>query len=625
MCGIAGFVGRGGIEDLKKMAALLVHRGPDGEGFYEDRDKSVYLGHRRLSIIDIPGGAQPMWTEDGKLGIVYNGEIYNHMEIRKELEIRGCKFRTNHSDTETLLLAYKEWGFRTPDKLNGMWAFAVYDKIKNEIFISRDRFGKKPLYYTMQNGLFAFSSELQSLVCHSHIQSNISERSLNKYFAYGYIPSPNSLFEKIYKLPAGYNLALNCNDLTYQTWKYWDFVIEPFDTIPKNPKELWGEEIRDLLSQAVKRRLMSDVPLGVFLSGGIDSSSITAFASKLIGSQRVKTFSTGFVEDSYDESTYSEYASMYFGTEHCSEVLSVKNAKTILDEVIDKLDEPMADSSLLPSYLLCKNTRKYVTVALGGDGADELFAGYDPFRALKMAEIYKAIIPKKVHKAIRMIASMIPVSNKNISLDFKIKRTLQGITYSKELWNPVWLGPVEPNDFKELFSSEIDIEDIYSEAIEHWDNCKQNNLIDKTLQFYTKMYLQESILTKIDRAGMMHSLEVRSPYLDIDFVNFVRKIPGCYKFRNGKTKYILKKALMGVLPEKIINREKHGFGMPVGVWFRKGDIRLNVLSTNAKINNSYLERIKKEHLNKKHDHRLILYSCYMLMNNLNKYKSSIVN
>lgn len=616
MCGITGFAGKGQREDLKRMTELLFHRGPDGEGFWEDTRKKIYLGHRRLSIIDIEGGIQPMWTEDGNLGIVYNGEVYNHAKIRKELESLGYKFRTDHSDTEALLLAYKEWGNQTPQKLNGMWAFAVYDRRKNEIFMSRDRFGQKPLYYTLQNGTFGFSSELKSLIRHQNIRSNISERSLKKYFAYGYIPAPNSLFEKISKLPAGHNLLLDCNRLAYRIWKYWDFIIEPFDTLPKYPEEEWGEQIRSLLSNAVKRRLMSDVPLGIFLSGGIDSSAIAAYAAKHRGSNKIKTFCTGFYEDSFDESEFAYFASNYFGTEHHNEMLSVRKARSVLPEVIQRVDEPMGDSSFLPTYLLCKNTRKHVTVALGGDGGDELFAGYDPFRALKAAALYQKIIPKKIHKGIRMLASIIPVSNKNISFDFKLKRTLRGLTYSDKLWNSIWLGPAEAKELRELFNTDINIEDIYSEAIESWDNCKQKNIIDKTLQFYTKIYLQDSILTKIDRASMMHSLEVRSPFLDIDFVDFVRKIPSAYKYGKGKTKYILKKALMDVLPMKIINRQKHGFGMPIGKWFSEEDLKLTNEMEIPFIGKSYAMKCYSQHKDKIIDQRLFLYSYFVLGNYL---------
>ncbi|QTA81891.1 Asparagine synthetase [Desulfonema limicola] len=614
MCGIAGFIGRGQKEHLESMADLIAHRGPNAEGFWCDCDKGIYLAHRRLSIIDIQGGSQPMWIPDNTLGVTFNGEIYNHMELRRELESRGYRFQSNHSDTEVLLWSYKEWGRSMVEKLNGMWAFAIYDRHKNELFLSRDRFGKKPLYYSLQNGTFAFASELKALISHPNIKSNISVKALQKYFAYGFIPAPNSLFENVFKLPGGYNLILNISNLNFYTEKYWEFILEPFENIPKNPELEWGEKIRELLSKAVKRRLMSDVPLGIFLSGGIDSSSIAAYASRN-SSIKIKTFCIGFKEDSFDESKYSKYAASYLDTDHFIKYISVEKAKIVLPDLSKKLDEPFGDSSFLPTYFLCHETKKHVTVALGGDGADELFAGYDPFHALKLAELYNKIIPKPVHKALRMIASVWPVSHENMRLGFKIDRTLRGLSYPKTLWNPIWLGPLEPSELKDLFDDSPDLEDIYSEAIEYWDTCPQKNIVDKTLQFYTKLYMQENILTKIDRAGMMHSLEIRSPYLDIDLVNFVRKIPNNYKYKCNQTKYILKKSLENILPKNILYRKKHGFGMPVGKWFQSGALRCNII--NLPMNKSFFHKLYKEHLTKKYDHRLLLWN-YWQLENFNK-------
>ena len=281
MCGICGFVGKGDTGDLARMNAALVHRGPDAEGLWCDEKRGIFLGHRRLSIIDLEGGSQPMWSADGRLCVVFNGEIYNHLDLRDELQKKGHIFQTDHSDTEVLLYGYREWGPDLPAKLNGMWAFAIYDRDRGKLFLSRDRFGKKPLYYTFQDRTFVFSSELTALTRHRSISPHISELSLKKYFAYGFIPAPLSLYEQIYKLPGGFNLVLDLSTMDYSTIRYWDFVLEPFDRLPSNPEQEWGEEIRALLLKAVKRRLMSDVPLGVFLSGGIDSSSVAACAAQI--------------------------------------------------------------------------------------------------------------------------------------------------------------------------------------------------------------------------------------------------------------------------------------------------------------------------------------------------------
>jgi len=580
--------------------------------FSMTRKNPFFFGHRRLSIIDIQDGKQPMSTTDDNLIIVFNGEIYNHQELRRDLEQKGHKFISDHSDTEVLLHGYREWGKALPKKLNGMWVFAIYDKEKQILFISRDRFGKKPIFYSIQNNTLAFSSELSSLVLHPSMESALSEISLKKYFAYGYIPAPNSIYKKIKKLPGGYNLTFSISSKSISIEKYWAFLIEPFEQIPANPEEAWGEELRELISKAVKRRLISDVPLGIFLSGGVDSSCVAAYAASFLDPGALKTFSISFEEKSFDESEYSLMASEYIGTTHYNEKLSLEKSKALLPEIISKLDEPMGDSSLLPTYLLSHATRKHVTVALGGDGADELFAGYDPFRALQLAKLYSKMIPKPIHKGIQSIIGMLPVSHKNMSLDFKLKRTLRGLNYNKKFWNSVWLGPLSPVEIKELFAESVDIEDLYSEAIEQWDNCKTGNLIDQTLQFYTRLYLQDDILVKVDRASMMNSLEVRAPFLDIDLVNFVRQIPSQYKYRNGQTKYILKKALEPILPKEILYRSKKGFGIPVGKWLKQSFFELDAKNFQDGMSSRFINKAKEEHLANKSDNRAFLWNYWLL-------------
>jgi asparagine synthase (glutamine-hydrolysing) len=572
MCGICGFVGAGSSDDLQRMNSSLVHRGPDESGSWSASALPVQLGNRRLSVIDLPGGRQPMTTPDGELVITFNGEIYNHRELRAELQKLGHRFATDHSDTEVLLLGYREWGAGLVPRLNGMWAFAIYDVKRAQLFCSRDRFGEKPFYYTVANGAFVFASELTALATHPSVPRNVSRRALQKYFAYGYVPAPLSIFEGVLKLPAGCSLFVDAQSLEHRLEKYWDFVLEPFEDIPRNPEGEWGEQIRALLDRAVKRRLLADVPVGVFLSGGIDSSAVTAFASRHVQEGRLKTFSIGFQEKSFDETEFASRISSEFRTDHQIETLSMERAREVIDDCLDRLDEPMGDSSLLPTYLVSGLARRHVTVALGGDGGDELFAGYDPFLALRRAELYRAIFPRPIHAAIKAIFNRMPVSQGNMALDFRIKRTLRGLDYDPRLWLPTWMAPLDHASLEELFSEPIDLEDLYSEAIEQWENCRQTDLVDKTLQFYTKLYLQDDILVKVDRASMMHSLEVRAPFLDIELVDFVRQIPSAYKFRHGTTKYILKKALENVLPREILFRTKKGFGVPVATWLRSGQL-----------------------------------------------------
>jgi asparagine synthase (glutamine-hydrolysing) len=572
----------------------------------------VHLGHRRLSIVDIGGGHQPMWTPEASLGVIFNGEIYNHLELRKDLAALGHRFQTDHSDTEVLLHGYRAWGPDFVRRLNGMWAFVIYDRDQRRLFCSRDRFGKKPFYYAVRGTTFIFASELSALRNHPLAPSRMSTRSLEKYFAYGYIPAPSTILEGVFRLPGGHSLTMDLDTRAVRVEKYWDFVIEPFDSVPANPEAEWGEQLVELISAAVKRRLMSDVPLGFFLSGGIDSSSVVALATRHMDRARMNTYSIGFDEASFDESRYAVQVASELGTNHHSSVLSLEKARSLLPEIVGRLDEPMGDSSLLPTYLLCRHTRSQVTVALGGEGADELFAGYDPFRALRAAETYNKYMPRPVHEAVRLVMSRLPVSHANVSLDFRIKRTLRGLSYPPRLWCPVWMGTLDPNEIAALFREPVDLEDVYSEAIEQWDACRQPDIVDKVLQFYTKLYLQDDILTKVDRASMMHSLEVRAPYLDIDLIDFVRRIPHQFKFRKGVTKYILKKALEPVLPRNILHRPKKGFGVPIGSWFRQGMLDFSEGMAWGALDPQFVRRKYDDHRASRSDERAFLWNAWLL-------------
>lgn len=570
MCGICGFTGTARPEVLERMTAALAHRGPDDAGYWSDNAAGIHLGHRRLSILDLAGGHQPMLDAEGDHVIVFNGEIYNFAELRAELVSKGHRFLTDHSDTEVLLRGYREWGDDLPARLNGMWAFVIYDRRNRRLFASRDRFGKKPFYYALHDGAFVFASELSALRLHPSVPTRVSRRALQKYFGYGYIPAPHTILEGAQKLPGGHSLTFDLATREIRVGRYWEFVLEPFTSIPRDPIAEWGEEIRRLLDNAVKRRLVADVPVGVFLSGGIDSSTVTALAARHVSAGRLKTFSIGFEEPSFDESAHARLVAELFGTDHHVEVLSMDKARTLLPEIIAKLDEPMGDSSLLPTYLLSRFTRRHVTVALGGDAGDELFAGYDPFRAVRLAALYSRLVPKPVHEAILALATRLPVSHRNMSFDFRLKRTLRGLSHPPRLWLPVWMASLAPTELEQLFSEPIALEDLYSEAIAIWEACAQPDPVDRLQQFFVQLYLQDDILTKVDRASMMHGLEARAPFLDIDLVNFVRRIPAGWKYRHGQTKYILKKALEPLLPRDVLYRAKKGFGVPIGAWFKNG-------------------------------------------------------
>jgi asparagine synthase (glutamine-hydrolysing) len=602
MCGIAGFLGAGDSADLQRMTRRLTHRGPDAEGYFELAGDGIFLGHRRLSIIDLAGGAQPMVSADGCLAIVFNGEIYNHAELRSELIAKGHVFATDHSDTEVLLHGWREWGEEMLARLNGMWAFAIYDSRKRRLFLARDRFGKKPLYYFHRKGTFAFASELTALLEHPLSPRNQSEIARVKFLAHALIPAPHSAIEGIYKLPAAHHLMLCSGDSSPRIARYWRYTLEPEES-QKSESALAGE-LLEILTRATRRRLVADVPLGIFLSGGLDSSTIAALAARDTRESKPETFTIGFNEPSFDESPFAARVAEFLGTNHHADTLGLDAALEVMPRIFDLLDEPQGDGSLLPTWLLCRFARRHVTVALSGDGGDELFAGYDPFRALRLAGLYSKLVPRPLHSALRLLAARLPVSHANISLDFKIKRTLRGLDHPSRLWNPVWLGALEPSELVRLTDSRFSIEEIYSEAIEAWESCSSTNPVDRTLQFYTEIYLQDGILAKADRASMMNSLEVRSPFLDIEVADFARRLPHHYKLRGKTTKYLLKRAVEGLLPHDIIYRSKKGFGTPVGSWLRSGRI--------APQPDSPLLREKlSSHLAGKSDERLFLWCDYV--------------
>lgn len=592
------------------MSGCISHRGPSGDGFFLDAAERVYFGHRRLAVIDLAGGGQPMSTADGLLTLIYNGEIYNHLELRAELEAAGHVFQTDHSDTEVVLHGWRAWGPALFARMNGMWAFALFDRSSRRLILSRDRFGKKPLFYAAGREAFVFGSELTALEAHPSVGRGLDLTALQKFFAYGYIPAPYSILAGVRKLPGGCWLDLDLSTLEHKVQRYWQFQLEPFETIPAQAGEVWGEQLRALLEAAVRRRLMSDVPLGVFLSGGVDSAAVTAYAAKHTPAGRLKTFCIGFDDPTFDERAPARLVADHFQTDHHVQVLSMERGAGLLPEILARLDEPLGDSSLLPTYLLSGFARQTVTVALGGDGGDELFAGYDPFRALAKAKWYERLMPKPVHEGVRMLLARLPVSHRNMSLDFKLKRTLRGLSYRPALWAPTWMASVDPAQIGDLFGQRIELEDLYSEAIEAWEACPGGDLIDRTLQFYTRLYLQDDILVKADRASMMHGLEVRAPFLDIELVDFVRRLPSSFKLRGGRTKALLKEALAPVVPAEVLARSKKGFGVPIGRWFKEGGLRVDPDAV-APLASGFVRARLEDHLAGRADERAFLWNCYV--------------
>lgn len=607
MCGIAGVIGACSPGELEAMTGAQAHRGPDGSGHWHDPELPAHLGHRRLAILDLSEAAgQPMLSADGQLVIVFNGEIYNHMELRRELESLGHVFRTSHSDTEALLLGYRQWGEDLPRRCNGMFAFAVLDRARRRVFLARDRFGEKPLFYSLTPRGLAFASEMQALARWSGFNPAVSTDNLQRYFAWGYFTGGRTLFSHVFNLRPGHSLTVDLSADGVENTRiacWWRFTLEPDPAWETRPEEELVEELRALILQAVERRLISDVPLGVFLSGGIDSSTVLAAMCRLRDPTRVRAFTVGFTEPSFDESPHAAAVAARCGVEHHLERLDMERAAALIPRLLDRVGEPLGDASLLPTWLLSRFTRRNVTVALSGDAGDELLAGYDPFLALRPALIYSRFVPGWLHDAGRWLAEKLPPGDANMSLDFKIKRTLRGLSQPRNFWLPAWMGPLGAEDMGDLFARPLSPEALYADVA----NFDGRDPVEETLLAFTRNYLADDILTKVDRAAMLESLESRAVFLDNDFVDFCRRLPQCWKLRGKTRKYLLRRAVFGWLPKEILERPKKGFGIPLNKWLRDMDLNLPQVTLPG-VRGDYVRRAEAEHHARRGDHRAFLWA-----------------
>src|SRR6266540_3211332 len=568
MCGIAGFIDfwdasgssrppEERAQILENMCEVITHRGPDDQGVMLKHGAA--LGMRRLSIIDLAGGHQPISGEDGSVTIVFNGEIYNYRELKPQLESRNHRFKTN-SDTEAIVHAYEEYGPACVNHLRGMFAFAIWDDRKRQLFIARDRAGKKPLYYSVtRTGTLVFGSELKSLLEHPEVERNISFEALDSYFSLGYVPDPISIFREVKKLPPGHHLTFSKGRVSTQ--QYWDFVYDANGDRRREADYL--EELRSLLDEAVRVRLVSDVPLGAFLSGGIDSSTVVALMSRHLN-QPVKTFAIGFHEDSYNELKYARITAKTFGTEH-HEFLVTPDICSVVDELAWHFDEPFADSSAIPTYVVSKLAREHVTVVLSGDGGDELFAGYTRYVTEHRRRKF-GLVPRTFREGL-----MEPLSRRlphgawgrnylhNVALD-PIDRYLDNVS--------IFTGLNKGALYTDDFSSQLGLDNRVASSFRSLgQNVKTKSLLDSLLYIDSKTYLPGDILTKVDRMTMAVSLEARVPLLDHALVEFACSLAPDLRLRGGTTKYLLRQVLLDKLPGPLVTRRKQGFGVPLERWF----------------------------------------------------------
>jgi asparagine synthase (glutamine-hydrolysing) len=557
MCGIAGIVSLDKRQvdpaDLQRMCDAIAHRGPDDEGYYFE--PGVGLGMRRLSIIDLDKGHQPIHNEDSSIQIVFNGEIYNYKELRRDLQQRGHSFYTD-TDTETIVHLYEEYGTKVVDKLRGMFAFALWDGHRRQLLLARDRLGIKPLYYSYSRGRLIFASELKAILQVPEIDVALNWKSTQRLFTFLATPASESLVDGIHKLGPGQILIAAANREP-RVEQYWDVQFVPDY---QHDETFFVERLRELLLEAVRLRMVSDVPVGAFLSGGLDSSSVVAMMSGL-ASEPVKTYTIGFEDSGFDETPYARQVAQQFGTVHSEQILAT-DALDVIEDIAWYLDEPLGDSSVIPTYMVSKLAARDVKVSLSADGGDELFAGYDKYVVENRERNYR-FIPAPIRSALGTFGRALPDSARgknfleHIALD-GVNRYLDASTFFKL------------EDQKRLFKPEVFEQmsnDPWRAEAEHLR--KQNGNWLSALQYLDlKSYLPLDILTKVDRMSMAHSLEARVPLLDHKLVEFAATIPSEFKLRQGVTKYIFKKAMRGILPDAIIDRPKHGFAVPLGQWFK---------------------------------------------------------
>ena len=618
MCGITGFVVKGGRPPersvLESMNAAIFHRGPDEDGFFVDDQAALAM--RRLAIIDLAGGQQPIWNADRTKCIFFNGEIYNYQELRKGLDERGHEFYTN-SDTEAIVHLFDEYGPDCLQHLRGMFAFAIWDTVEHSLFLARDRVGKKPLLYSQQtNGDLIFGSEFRALLRHPAVSRDVEPEAIDAYLSYSCVPAPLTAFKAIRKLEPGH--WLRWKDGSIETNRYW---LPNFSKKIKISETEAIEETTRLLRESTRLRMISEVPLGAFLSGGVDSSVIVALMAQE-SSTPVKTFSIGFEEEDFSELKYARMVAEHVGAEY-NEFVVKPNALEILPTLVEHYGEPYADSSAIPTYYVAHETRKHVTVALNGDGGDESFGGYERYAAMRIAEKYHRI-PAMLRKAfVEFPVSLVPTSELKRSRFRDGKRFLAAASLPRVERYFRWSSAFDRESKKDLytrdFRHEFDTTDA-SRFLEQWfSTANGSGIVDTTMLVDQMTYLPNDLLVKVDIASMANSLEARSPFLDHKVIEFAASLPESLKLSGMETKPFLKKIAAALVPKEAIYRRKMGFGVPVGKWFRgemKDFVREVLLSERSRnrgvIRPEMLQRYVDEHTSGSRDHAFKIWALLML-------------
>lgn len=609
MCGINGLISLKQESEeilstyITQMNDLIIHRGPDDDGIFmqSNSDCSIVMGMRRLSIIDLSSGKQPIYSEDKKNVIVFNGEIYNYKILRKELMDSGITFKT-HSDTEVILKLYENQGTDSFKKLDGMFAFSIYDENLNKVFIARDFFGEKPLYYTQSNDAFIWASELKSILKINKIKPEIDKMGLNLFFRLTYIPAPYTIYKNIFKLEPNHFLTYDCG-----THEYIVNVIEKEKT--QENKNISFEnaktKVKQLVQESVESRSISDVPIGTFLSGGVDSSIVSLCLAQM-NSSRINTFSIGFEKKSFDESDKARTVAKLINSEHHEFIINEKDLENNIHDILNNFDEPFADSSSLPTYIVANKTSQHVKVALTGDGGDEVFGGYNKYYMGAINQKYTQIVPKGIHNIISQpLNYLLNTKDDNRGKRFRAKRLINAIDYSGNYyWDIISLG-FASNTLSDYLLPDFCIDNPFEyykkkTGISSPKNLLEYRAIDKV------MSLEGDMLVKVDRTSMLSSLECRAPFLNKKIWEYTNELPQEYLMKGWDKKHILKAAFKEEFPKDFLNKSKAGFGVPVGDWLRsilrkelEGYIEPNFVKSQQIFNVNALTKLVTEHLNGK--------------------------
>ena len=625
MCGISGLLDLEGrfassrwVEAVKRMTDAQAHRGPDDAGFFVAHP--VYLGFRRLSILDLDTGRQPQANEDAQVVVVFNGEIYNFEALRARLVANGHTFRTR-SDTEVLVHLYEEKGEALVDDLSGMFAFALWDRRRRRLVLARDRMGQKPLHYAWDGRVLAFASELTGLM-QARDAWTLSATAVSKYLLYDAVPAPDTVVAEARKLGPGEVMVVDA-DGSRTLRRYWALPFpERHDLVEPGPALAAFEQA---FVPAVEHHLVSDVPLGVFLSGGLDSTAVLDAMARVKPVDQIRTFAVGFDDPSFDESGPAEAVARAVGCRHHLERLSADVMLDLAPRIVDEMDEPLADPSFVPTWLLSRFTRRHVTVALGGDGGDELFLGYPTFVAHRLATWARAVLPPPASRGLLALAhALVPVSTANVSADYQLKRFLKGLAYGEWERHAVWIGGQPPDEQAPLFRPGalppgFLAQGVLADVARVVDDLGPRHPLDVAAGLYARLYLENLILVKVDRASMANSLEVRAPFLDPEVVAVACRVAPALKLRGRTTKWLLRRYLAGRIPADVLARPKKGFGIPLSAWLR-GPLRPWLADTLSPerlaplglFEPAAVARLVAQHVAGRREHRKVLWSLAVL-------------